>query len=90
MLAEKPLADGIAEARSLLQALRVKGVPVLVGHHRRHSPVAESARDVIKGGRIGLVVDVNAMFWLDKHDGTITISMSNGVAGRGAGQSAPT
>ena len=68
VLVEKPLADGIAEARSLVQSSRVTGVPVLVGHHRRHSPVAEVARDVIEGGRIGRVVAVNAMFWLNKHD----------------------
>ncbi len=68
VLVEKPLADGIAEARSLVQASRTTGVPVLVGHHRRHSPIAELARDVIEGGRIGRVVAVNSMFWLNKHD----------------------
>ena len=69
VLVEKPLADGVAGARSLVQAAGETGVPALVGHHRRHSPVAEAARDVIAGGRIGRVVAVNAMFWLNKHDG---------------------
>lgn len=68
VLVEKPLADGIAGARSLVQAVRATGVPVLVGHHRRHSRIAELARDLIEGGRIGSVVAVNAMFWLNKHD----------------------
>ncbi len=68
VLVEKPLAHGIAEARSLVQASRAAGVPVLVGHHRRHSPIAEMARDAIEGGRIGRVVAVNAMFWLNKND----------------------
>ncbi len=68
VLVEMPLAASVVEARSLVHSARATGVPVLVGHHRRHSPVANAVRDVIEGGRIGRVVAVNAMFWLNKHE----------------------
>src|SRR4030088_1557289 len=37
-LVEKPVTDTVASAKILLRAVRRTGVPVLVGHHRRHNP----------------------------------------------------
>lgn len=41
------------------------GVPLLVGHHRRHSPLLLAARDVIRSGALGRLVGVvgTALFY---------------------------
>jgi predicted dehydrogenase len=38
VLVEKPLVNSLVEAETLLAAARSAGLPVLVGHHRRHHP----------------------------------------------------
>ena len=57
-LIEKPLAQSLAAGRKLLDALAINPVPMLVGHHRRHSTTLQLARRVIKEGRLGRVVTV--------------------------------
>ena len=37
VIVEKPVAESIASAKKLVQAAADKGVPVMVGHHRRHN-----------------------------------------------------
>lgn len=59
-LVEKPVSDRIADARRLAAAVAASGVQVLVGHHRRHSPVLQAAATAIAGGAIGRVVAVMA------------------------------
>ncbi|MEM7752250.1 MAG: Gfo/Idh/MocA family oxidoreductase [Pseudomonadota bacterium] len=66
VLIEKPLAESVASAKSLVQLAAKTGVPILVGHHRRHSPLIDAARSVIAQGRLGRLVTVNALFWLNK------------------------
>lgn len=68
MLVEKPIATDVAEARALVEAAEAAGVPVLVGHHRRHNPLIAAAKAMIEAGRIGPVVSVQAQFWLCKPD----------------------
>lgn len=67
-LIEKPLTASAAEGRELLALQQATGTPILVGHHRRHSPIAKAAKAVIESGRLGQLVTVNAMFWLNKPD----------------------
>jgi predicted dehydrogenase len=43
LIVEKPLTNTLAEAEELLAAERRAGVPVLVGHHRRHDTRVERA-----------------------------------------------
>ncbi|OYU82379.1 MAG: oxidoreductase, partial [Burkholderiales bacterium PBB5] len=59
VLVEKPVADSVHDARRLVRAQQECGVPVLVGHHRRHSAVMAAARAVIQSGRLGRLVAVN-------------------------------
>ncbi len=66
VLIEKPLADTVAAARAIVDHSARTGTPVLVGHHRRHSPVVIAAHRVIREGRLGRLVSVNALFWLNK------------------------
>ena len=66
MLVEKPLATSAAEGEKLVTAARAAGVPLLVGHHRRHNPLVQKAREVIDGGRLGRLRTVHASCWLYK------------------------
>ena len=68
LLVEKPLADSVAEATLLVDAAERAGVPLLTGHHRRHNPLMQAARQAIQDGRLGRVVSVHAQFWLYKPD----------------------
>ncbi|MCX8998171.1 Gfo/Idh/MocA family oxidoreductase [Rhizobiaceae bacterium BDR2-2] len=67
-LVEKPVADGIAAAARIAEASERTGVPVLVGHHRRHSPDIRAARRTIEAGELGPLVAVNGMTLFDKPD----------------------
>ncbi len=65
VLVEKPLAHSVAEGRRLCAAAERPGARVLVGHHRRHSPILARARAIVRRGTLGRVVAVqgSAMFF---------------------------
>lgn len=56
VLLEKPVAESLTSAIRLIALADETGVPVLVGHHRRHNPIVRSARDAIRSGLIGDLV----------------------------------
>ena len=58
VLVEKPVADTLADALQLVAAAERAGVPVLVGHHRRHSAAMAAARETIASGALGRLVAV--------------------------------
>lgn len=58
VLVEKPIADTIGEGQTLVDAAEAAGVPLLVGHHRRHSPILRKAREIIEAGVLGRLVAV--------------------------------
>jgi len=68
VLVEKPIADNTADGARLVEAAGQAGVPLLVGHHRRHNPLVSAAKEALDAGRIGPVTAVNAQFWLYKPD----------------------
>lgn len=57
-LIEKPVADTLASGRGLAEALAKNVVPMLVGHHRRHSSTLQRARRTIQSGELGRIVTV--------------------------------
>ena len=65
---EKPVAESIPVALKLTEASDSTGVPVLVGHHRRHSPDIYEARRVVKDGLLGDVVAASGLWFADKPD----------------------
>ena len=66
MLVEKPIADTVEAAMHLTAAAERAGVALLVGHHRRHNPIIETAREVVHSGRIGRVTAISAQWMLLK------------------------
>lgn len=68
ILVEKPITDNVEAAERLVIAGEAAGVPILVGHHRRHNPLIERARDKISAGSLGQLVAVHAMCWFYKPD----------------------
>ncbi len=65
VLMEKPVTDTVAQGRRLCDAAEAAGVPLMVGHQRRHNPILRSARQLIADGVVGRPVSVTAMAtWL--------------------------
>lgn len=52
----------------LVAAAEAAGVPLLVGHHRRHNPMIQKAKEIVTSGRLGKLVSVHGFFWLMKPD----------------------
>jgi predicted dehydrogenase len=69
VLIEKPIADSVDEAARLVEAAEAASVPLLVGHHRRHSPILAKARQVAEDGTLGPIVAVmgSALFYKPGH-----------------------
>lgn len=68
VLVEKPIADTLESALALADACEAAGVPVLVGHHRRHNPIVRKAREVVRSGALGRLTAVSATCLLCKPD----------------------
>ncbi len=51
MLIEKPIADDVMAATTLVDMAEAAGVPILVGHHRRHNPLIRRAKVAIDSRR---------------------------------------
>jgi predicted dehydrogenase len=66
VLMEKPVADTVDTALQLVEAAEKAGVPILVGHHRRHSPLVQRAKAIVTSGRIGRITAVNGLRWFLK------------------------
>lgn len=67
-LIEKPVADDLAEAQDLAHAVEASGLPFLVGHHRRHSPLLQAACAAVASGRLGRLVTVSGSATFRKPD----------------------
>lgn len=68
VLLEKPVGVHLDEVRELIAASRNAGVPVLVGHHRRHNPLIVRARELVEEGSLGRLTTVTALWQLQKPD----------------------
>lgn len=68
VLVEKPIADTLANARSICDAAQAKGLPALVGHQRRHNPIMQQAKSIVESGVLGKPVSMTAMCTWYKDD----------------------
>jgi predicted dehydrogenase len=68
-LVEKPVAHTLAEGIRLCEAVEQSHVKVLVGHHRRHSPILHKACEIVQSGTLGSIVGVigSALFYKPDH-----------------------
>jgi predicted dehydrogenase len=67
-LIEKPIADSVDEALRLANAAATAKVPLLIGHHRRYSPILTCAREVVAAGTLGRLVAVSGSATFYKPD----------------------
>lgn len=68
ILIEKPIADKVSDAYALAELAEAAGVPILVGHHRRHNPLIQEARRIIESGALGVLTAVSATWLVRKPD----------------------
>lgn len=68
MLVEKPIAASTADGSALVEAAARRGVPLLVGQHRRHSAFVRRAKQVVAAGDLGRLVSFTALWFLRKPD----------------------
>ena len=80
-IVEKPVADTIEDARTIVAAAHKAKVPVLTGHHRRHNPIMVAARDFVRGGGLGTLVAVNATWLCRKPDDYFNIAWRREAGG---------
>ena len=80
-LVEKPIADTLEAALSLADASEAAGVPVLVGHHRRHNPIVHQAREVVRSDALGQLVAVSAVWLARKPDGYFDVAWRREAGG---------
>ena len=68
ILVEKPIDSDSRQAEQLVTAAEQAGIPILVGHHRRHNPIVQAAKAKLDEGAIGSIVAINGLCWLYKPD----------------------
>ena len=68
-LIEKPVADTVASAETLLHEAGSANETLLVGHHRMHSPIMAKSREIVDSGALGQLVAVSgsALFFKPSH-----------------------
>lgn len=65
VLVEKPIADTLADGRRICEASSATGLPVLVGHQRRHNPIMRKAKAIVGSGVLGRPVTATVLCtWL--------------------------
>lgn len=61
VLVEKPLATSAADAEKIFDASIQRGVCLMVGHHLLFHPVVVRLLEIVEGGELGEVREVNAL-----------------------------
>ena len=68
ILIEKPITVTSEDAKQLTAAAEAAGVPLLVGHHRRHNGMVQAAKAALEEGLVGEIRAVQATCWFYKPD----------------------
>ena len=68
VLIEKPIAVTSEDARQLTSAADKAGIPLLVGHHRRHNGMVKAAKQALMDGAVGDIRAIQATCWFYKPD----------------------
>ncbi|VUC27000.1 unnamed protein product [Clonostachys rosea] len=68
VLVEKPISNDIESGRKLVNLAQSKGVPLLVGHHRRFNPYIIAAKQALDRGKVGEVTAISGIWTAFKPD----------------------
>jgi len=80
-IVEKPVADTMPDALAIVAAADKAKLPVLTGHHRRHNPIMQAARDFVAGGGLGTLVAVSATWLCRKPDDYFNVAWRREAGG---------
>jgi len=58
VLIEKPITTDLTEAQQLVDLVAARQAKAIVGHHRAHSPLLQTARQVIEDGVLGKLIAI--------------------------------
>ncbi|GAA3685024.1 Gfo/Idh/MocA family oxidoreductase [Arthrobacter ginkgonis] len=67
-LVEKPIADTLQAAERMVAVAEAADVPLLIGHHRRYSPLLDAAAKAVASGALGNPVAVMGSALFHKPD----------------------
>lgn len=67
-LVEKPVADTVENGEKLVSAFEARGLPLLVGHHRRYHPSVDKAKELLSTGVIGSPISASLIWAVRKPD----------------------
>jgi predicted dehydrogenase len=81
VLVEKPIAGEVAAAQTLVDAQHTTGVPVLIGHHRRHNPIIARGKAIIAQNTLGQVVCATAFATMMKPEGYFDVAWRRELGG---------
>lgn len=59
---EKPMCLSLREAKDMVASCRANGVKLIVSHQRRYEPDFIKTKEWIQAGKIGKVLEINAVF----------------------------
>ena len=74
VLVEKPIGVTSREAEATVALAEAKGVPVLVGHHRRHNSIVREAKAILEHGGVGDIRSISAQCLFHKPDSYFDIA----------------
>jgi predicted dehydrogenase len=80
-LVEKPVADSLEAADTMILAAEKYGIKVLVGHHRRHHPHVQKLKEIVNSGRLGQPVLASLMWAMRKPDDYFEVAWRAGPDG---------
>ncbi|MCS6829158.1 MAG: Gfo/Idh/MocA family oxidoreductase [Armatimonadota bacterium] len=87
VLCEKPLANTLAEARQMYEAVQKNGVPNALCHNYRFAPAVQLAKQLIDEGRIGKIYHFRGTYlqdWIVDPNFPLVWRLQKEVAGSGA------
>ncbi len=60
LLVEKPIADTVRNAMSMINAAHMKDLKLMIGHIERFNPAVIKMKEIIRAGELGEVVSISA------------------------------
>jgi predicted dehydrogenase len=58
VLIEKPITSSLIEGKNLLDKIELTNAKVLIGHHRAHNPLIDTASLLINSGKLGKLISI--------------------------------